>query len=143
VKRVEVLAVGRLKEAGLRALCDHYYRRCRPTLEVVERELRDRAALQQAIPPKSTIVALDEGGEQLDSPQLAQKLQQWRTRPAVSRLVFLVGGADGLGAELRQRADFLLGLSRLTLSHRLARVVLAEQLYRAVTILGGHPYHRG
>jgi 23S rRNA (pseudouridine1915-N3)-methyltransferase len=142
VKRVDLLAVGRLKEAGLRALCDHYYQRCRPTLAVEERELRDLAALEQAIPARSVVVALDEGGQQLDSKQLAAQLQRWRNEPARSRLAFLVGGADGLNAALRQRADFLLGLSRLTLSHRLARVVLAEQLYRAVTIISGHPYHR-
>ncbi len=87
------------------------------------------------------VVALDEGGKAWSTLQLAKKLDDWRMQGR--DVAFLVGGADGLDPSCLGRADEVLSLSAMTLPHALVRVVLAEQLYRAWTILSGHPYHRG
>jgi 23S rRNA (pseudouridine1915-N3)-methyltransferase len=94
----------------------------------------------RAVPPRSRRVALDERGRELTTPALARWLEEQRREG--NDLAFLVGGADGLAPELKQGAALVLRLSALTLPHALARVVLAEQLYRASSILHGHPYHR-
>ncbi len=86
------------------------------------------------------IIALDETGKQWRSTQLAERLRTWQDES--SDVALLVGGADGLTDECRNRADAVWSLSQLTLPHALVRVVLAEQIYRASTILQGHPYHR-
>lgn len=141
MRRIVVLAVGRLRDPCLRALCDDYYQRCARSLTVLEQEVRDLRALEAAIKPGSKLVALDERGTQLDSRAFALQLGQWMERER-SHVVFAIGGPDGLDEQLRNRADLVMSLSKLTLAHRLARVVLAEQLYRAVSILQGTPYHR-
>ncbi len=141
MKRVEIFAVGRLKEPALCELCADYYRRCGRWLSLRDRELKDERALLAALPKRALVVALDERGEAHDSRALARKLSRWLAA-AAGPLVFVIGGADGLGPKLRQRADHLLSLSPLTFSHRLARAILAEQLYRAVSINEGLPYHR-
>ena len=86
------------------------------------------------------VVLLDERGRQFDSRQLAGRLRQWQTEGR--DLCFVIGGPDGVSEDCRQRADIIWSLSRLTLPHGLARVLLAEQLYRAHTLQTGHPYHR-
>ena len=86
------------------------------------------------------VVLLDERGRQLGSRDLADKLAQWQTDGR--DLCFVIGGPDGVSDACRQRADFTWSLSRLTLPHGLARVLLAEQLYRAHSLQAGHPYHR-
>lgn len=93
-----------------------------------------------ALPPGAQAVALDERGSQLGTRELAGWIGGWMAE-GVSP-AFIIGGADGLDDRIRARASRLLGLSRLTLPHALARVVLAEQLYRAMCIIKGHPYHR-
>lgn len=137
-----MLAIGKLRERGLRALCDDYYRRCGKLLRVEERELRDLSALERAVETGDVLVVLDERGEQLSSEAFARQLRQWMgsQRRAVC---FAVGGADGVNDRLRHRADRVLSLGKMTFAHQLARVMLAEQLYRAVSILEGAPYHRG
>jgi 23S rRNA (pseudouridine1915-N3)-methyltransferase len=97
--------------------------------------------LQAAIAAGSLVVALDERGEDWTSQQLAQQLQRWRD--AAERVAFVIGGPDGLDANFRNAARLRLRLSTMTLPHALARVLLAEQLYRAWSILARHPYHRG
>ena len=87
------------------------------------------------------MVALDERGRDLTSRDLASTFGRWRD-DARTRLAFLIGGPDGHGDAVRARADLLLSFGRMTWPHRLVRVMLAEQLYRAATILAGHPYHR-
>ena len=141
MRQVEVYAVGRLRDRGLRALCDDYYRRSASFLTVKERELEDLDALQAAIPPRSVIVVLDERGKQLGSRAFAEQLQR-RLQSSAARIVFVIGGADGVSASLRDRADLVLSLGQMTFAHRIVRLIFAEQLYRAVTILQGHPYHR-
>lgn len=89
---------------------------------------------------KDFIVALDERGQEVTTLQLANKLEQWQS---LGRDVcFVIGGADGLHASIKQKADWLWGLSKLTLPHGMVRILLTEQLYRAHTVIQGHPYHR-
>jgi len=92
------------------------------------------------IPERSLVVALDVGGRAWDTPALAARLQEWLQ--SGRDIVLLVGGPDGLSGDCLRRADLRWSLSALTLPHALVRVVLAEQLYRAWTIISGHPYHR-
>jgi len=141
VKRALILAEGRLKEPLLRQACEEYYSRCRRSLPIEERELKDLRALKQAIPDPCTLVVLDERGRELSSLEFARALGRSIERPGAP-IVFVIGGADGLDDELRGRAGLLLALGRMTFAHRLVRLLLAEQLYRAVSILEGSPYHR-
>lgn len=101
---------------------------------------REAQRIESALPPGSRLIALDEHGRRLTSADLAAVLQRWRQDGR--DVALLIGGADGLAPRIKQRADMLLRLSDLTLPHGLARVLLAEQLYRAHTLLTGHPYHR-
>jgi len=140
VRGALILAVGKLKEPCLEQSCEDYYRRCRRTLPISVKEVRDLAALRSALPERATLVILDERGGQVGSRDFATRLGRWLETPRP--LVFVVGGADGLDDELRARADFLLSLGKMTFAHRLVRLMLAEQLYRAVSILEGSPYHR-
>ena len=91
--------------------------------------------------PGERSVMLDESGRQLNSQEFAQTLAKWQAE--ARDVCFIIGGPDGIDAASLQKADFCWSLSRLTLPHGLARVVFAEQLYRASTLLAGHPYHRG
>ena len=158
--RVIVAAVGRLKEGPERELAARYAERAAAggrrigwqgvgVVEVADcrsrrpqdRRREEAVALAAAIPEIAAIVALDAGGEVLSSPQLAARLGRWRDAgtPAVA---FLIGGADGLADGLQRRAELRLAFGTATWPHQLARIMLLEQLYRAMTILSGHPYHR-
>jgi 23S rRNA (pseudouridine1915-N3)-methyltransferase len=94
------------------------------------------------VPADARVVALDERGRNLSSTEFASRLERWRDE-GVRDIAFLVGGADGLAQSVRDRADFVLALGTLTWPHELVRVLVAEQIYRAWTIVQGHPYHRG
>lgn len=155
-----VASIGRLKEDAELRLQERYASRVKQAgralalgpFDVVElpesraQSVSERVAdeaerLLARIPAGSLVVTLDERGKSLSSDQFARLIAKARDdgRRAAT---FLIGGADGHGPAARDRADLLLSLSAMTLPHGLARVVLAEQLYRAVTILAGHPYHR-
>ncbi len=143
---IRVLAVGKLRDRRLRALVDEYARRLRPLAPFEIVELRDAGPDREAADMlgrlgsrrgSELVVALDERGDEIDSRGLADLLGRHGS------VAFLIGGADGLGTAARERADRTLRLSALTLPHEIARLLLAEQLYRAVTILRGMPYHRG
>ena len=139
--------IGRGPEAELLA---RYLERTRPAVTVVEvadgngvpAEIRRReaAALLKALPPNAYAVAVDMDGEALDTASFAVRLQRWLESGRV--VCFLVGGAEGLDRMVLERADASLSLGRLTWPHMLARVMLAEQLYRARSLAAGHPYHR-
>jgi 23S rRNA (pseudouridine1915-N3)-methyltransferase len=103
--------------------------------------LEESIALANIIPQGAAVVLLDSHGDNLDSAALAGQLSQWRAadRPAV---VFLIGGADGLAPSLRDKATLKLAFGAATWPHQMVRIMLLEQLYRATTILTGHPYHR-
>ncbi|HYC08389.1 MAG TPA: 23S rRNA (pseudouridine(1915)-N(3))-methyltransferase RlmH [Steroidobacteraceae bacterium] len=153
--RVRVIAVGTRMPAWVRSACDDYLTRLKPRFPVALTEIEpgtrrggaaQRAILSEgrrllgAVAPADHVIALDERGRQLSTRELAAWLG---TRiGAAQDLAFLIGGPDGLAREVLARSDFTLALSRLTLPHALARVLLSEQLYRAHTILTHHPYHR-
>ena len=104
---------------------------------VMEREAQ---RIESALPNGSLLITLDERGQRVTTAQLAEHLDRWRQGGRDIALV--IGGADGLAPRIKQRAELLLRLSDLTLPHGLVRVLLAEQLYRAHSLLIGHPYHR-
>lgn len=101
---------------------------------------REAKRIEERLPPGARLVALDERGSDLTTVQLGERLSRWRADGAP--IAFLIGGADGLDAGLKSRCDFRMRLSSFTLPHALARVILAEQLYRAACLATGHPYHR-
>lgn len=136
--RLRILAVGKLKQPGLEALVDDYCKRARSFLPIELVHLRKLDDLRSRAEPP--LVLLDERGEQVDSEGLASWLGDWRER-GTRRVDFAIGDAHGFDDADRRRAERVLALSKLTLPHRLAQVLLVEQLYRAGTILAGHPYH--
>jgi 23S rRNA (pseudouridine1915-N3)-methyltransferase len=142
--KLRVVAVGTIKERATRTLIDDYARRIGryTTFEEVEldagRPSQQTAALARAT-EGATAIALDVGGQVLSSRELARQLERHASH-GKGVVAFLVGGADGLPRAVLDRADACWSLSALTLPHRLARLVLVEQLYRALTILRGEPY---
>ena len=142
-----ILAVGKVKERGLRDAIDDYARRIARHFPLEEVEVRDApeslllAAFEKKLQRPAHLVALDVGGRSMTSEAFARWLAS-RTTQGKGKVVFVIGGADGLPPQLIARADERLSLSAMTLPHRLARLVLVEQLYRAVTILRGEPYSR-
>ncbi len=137
--KIRVLAVGKLKEAHYRDAVDEYLGRLRHYATIEEVEVRDDAALKKAIPPRAHVVALTIDGKPRSSEELAARIEELAGR--VNELAFIIGGADGIPADVVAQAHEKLSLSRMTLPHRLARLVLVEQLYRAMTIRKGEPYH--
>jgi 23S rRNA (pseudouridine1915-N3)-methyltransferase len=106
-----------------------------------DRKREEAAALTELLIPSAPLVALDEDGKTITSIEFSQQLSRWRDDGAATAQ-FVIGGADGLDPEFRQRAVLTLSFGRMTLPHQLVRALLTEQLYRAATILAGHPYHR-
>jgi 23S rRNA (pseudouridine1915-N3)-methyltransferase len=139
--RYRVVAVGRVRDAALRAACDEYAERLRHYTHVEEREVKDEARVLGAVPEGSRLVALAHTGDQWTSSEVAEWTGKWErdTRD----VTFAIGGADGLQEDVLRTAERVWSLSRLTFPHELARVLLYEQLYRAYTIRRGEPYHRG
>ena len=109
--------------------------------EAMKRMMEESIALANVMPQGAAVVLLDEKGDALGSQAFATELAAWRenNKPAV---VFMIGGADGLAASLRDKADLRLSFGKATWPHQLVRAMVLEQLYRATTILSGHPYHR-
>lgn len=135
-----------------RTLLEKYLKRISWPLEVKEVDAKGRlegAALQRAegkrilalVPAGAQLVALDERGKALSSRAFAELMADWQDR-GLADVAFAIGGADGLSEEVRARADHLIAFGPATWPHLLVRVMLAEQLYRAASILAGHPYHR-
>jgi 23S rRNA (pseudouridine1915-N3)-methyltransferase len=147
VSSLVVLAVGKVKEPGLREAIDDYVKRIERHFPFEEIEVKDApmvqlgAALEKKLPAPAHVVALDVAGRAMTSEGFARWLESRATR-GKGKVVFLIGGAEGLPPEILARADEKVSLSAMTLPHRLARLLLAEQLYRAVTILRGEPYAR-
>ncbi len=110
-------------------------------LSPAETQRAEADMLLKAIPPQSIVVLLDERGKDMPSRDFAAKVKAWQ-ETGLSQLVFLIGGADGVTDDVRSKASFTLGFGCLTWPHRLVRVMLLEQLYRAQQINIGHPYHR-
>ncbi len=154
--RVQISVVGRLRYGPEKDLIDDYLTRFERTgralgfagVSVVEvedkkgsRQQAEAELLLKSIPKGAVIVTLDERGKQLSSPKLASQLADWRDGGAPV-ICFVIGGADGLTKELRSQAHASISFGKMVWPHMLARVMLCEQLYRAVSILAGSPYHR-
>jgi 23S rRNA (pseudouridine1915-N3)-methyltransferase len=139
--RYRLVAVGRMKNPALRAACDGYIDRLQHYARVEEREVKEEARVLGAVPEGTRLVALTRRGEEWTSGQLAEWTGRWEMDGR--DVTFAIGGADTLPDEVLRKAERLWSLSRLTLPHELARVVVYEQLYRAHTIRRGEPYHRG
>jgi 23S rRNA (pseudouridine1915-N3)-methyltransferase len=145
--RFKVVAVGRIKEAPIRTAVDAYAKRLGHYAPVVEVEIKDGTpqqvsqAIAKALSPRDYVVALTIDGTMRSSEELAARLEVLANR-AVD-VAFLIGGADGLPGEVVKNAGETLSFSRMTFPHRIARLMLMEQLYRAMTIRKGEPYHHG
>ena len=150
------LFLGRTQSKYLAAGVADYLKRIRayrPAEEVILKETkarddqaaavrsRDTARLLESVAPTDVFVVLDPGGRMMTSPELAEWLQE-RMDMGVKSIVFGLGGPQGLTNEALDRADLKLSLSRLTLTHEMSRLVLVEQIYRALRINAGHPYHK-
>lgn len=154
--RVGILAIGRLRTGPEKMLCDDYLLRANRAgsnlslgpFAIAEFDDKrgggmaaEAALLRAAIPATAQRIVLDERGKTLSSPELARALADWRDQGR-RETVFLIGGADGIDPALRGEADLVLSFGRMVWPHLLVRVMLAEQLYRATSILAGSPYHR-
>lgn len=154
--RIHICAVGRLRTGPERALFDDYLKRLERSGRalglgpVYVHEVEDRKGggmaaeadlLEKAIPTGALVCTLDERGSVLSSPEFADRLAQWRDAGR-GDLALIIGGADGIAPALRGRADASLSFGKMVWPHMLVRVMLAEQLYRAASILAGSPYHR-
>lgn len=149
---ISIVAVGRLRPGPELDLVNTYLGRIswpvtfieveeRRPLKGPERMRAEAELILKALPPGALIVALDERGEVMDSPAFAHKLGQWQDN-GQGHIAFIIGGADGLAPQLRDKAKLSLCFGRMTWPHMLVRVLLAEQIYRATCILSHHPYHK-
>ena len=147
-----IIAIGRWKRGPERNLFEHYAKRLSPPLELREFEERKKFPLDQlknkeaelllsAVPKGARVVVLDCSGKGLSSVALAKRIGNWRDT-GTRHIAWLIGGADGHGKRVLQAADLSLSLGHQTWPHLLVRAMLAEQLFRAQSILIGHPYHR-
>ena len=160
VMRVIVICIGRLKQGPERELAERYRERFDDIgrklgfrgLEIHEisesrardtatRMAEEAAAISALLPEKYVLVALDERGNNVDSASFARHLGRWRDQ-SVANTIFVIGGADGLSPELQRNAKLRVAFGSATWPHQMVRVMLLEQIYRAATILAGHPYHR-
>ena len=152
--------IGRMKAGAEKDLFDRYLDRARKTgrslgitsvsatefpesraQRAEDRKAEEARQLLQSVQDGAKLIALDERGRSLSSTEFSTKLDTWKL-DGVPDVVFAIGGADGHGAELLQKADLNLSLGAMTWPHQIARILLAEQIYRAMTIQSGHPYHR-
>lgn len=145
--KIKIAWIGKTKQREIEALTEEYLNRLRHYAEVEGVTLKDEASLlklcaRDARPVRHTLVLLDSRGKQFSSEEFANWLDEYQQRSS-SPLLFAVGPADGFSQSARKTAALALSLGKMTLPHELARVVLLEQLYRAFTILRGHPYHLG
>jgi len=144
--KLKVAWIGKTKEPAIQSLTDEYLKRLSRYAEVDGSSLKDEAALLKLCArdarPRHALVLLDGRGQQLSSEELAKFLGDYQDRNPLP-LLFAVGAADGFTDQAIRAATLVLSLGKMTLAHELARVVLLEQLYRAFTILKGHPYHLG
>ncbi len=158
--RISVAAIGRLKSGPERELVDRYLDRAKGAGKqlglsgfdihefsearhdnAAQRKTQEAEQLIGCCPEGSKLIVLDERGRSITSPDFSKKLGQFRDDGA-RQCTFIIGGPDGLDASIRKRADLVLSFSPLTWPHQIVRALLCEQIYRAITIMSGHPYHR-
>lgn len=140
--KLHLAAVGKLKEPYLVAAAEEYLKRLRPLCTLVVHEVKDDAALLAAIPANAHLYAFDERGEMVTSTQLAELIATEQSHGGGAPVAFAIGGADGHSDAVRKRATKLLAFGRMTIAHRLVRILVLEQIYRSFKILRGEPYHR-
>jgi len=158
--RFTLSCIGRMKAGAERDLFDRYLDRARKTgrglgvTEIVlsempesraqrteDRKADEAGSLLNCMSNGARLIVLDETGKNLTSPAFSDRLEAWKNE-GVPEIVFALGGADGHGRDVLNRADLKLALGAMTWPHQIARILLAEQIYRAMTIQSGHPYHR-
>ena len=140
--KITIAVVGRLKEPYFVAAEAEYTKRLRPYCTLAVTEAKDEAALVASLPANAHVYAFDERGDAITSAELAQLIGAEASHGGGAPIVFAIGGAVGHGDALRARARRLLAFGRMTIAHRLVRILVLEQLYRAFKILRGEPYHR-
>jgi 23S rRNA (pseudouridine1915-N3)-methyltransferase len=145
--KIKILAVGKLKNSPLLDQCDEYVKRMKWKVSVKEIDAPkgstsaiEEPLILKALGDTPFLVALDERGDTLSSPDFAKQISKWGQQ--TQEITFLIGGADGLTETVRKKAKFLLSFGKQTWPHMLVRVMLLEQVYRAQQIIAGHPYHR-
>lgn len=149
---IEIIAVGRMKKSPEAEILNTYLKRCpwsvkiteveeRRPIKGTERLAREGDLILNAIPNGATVIALDERGKEMRSAAFAEKIRNYQDQ-GISNLVFLIGGADGYDPKVKERALLKVSFGQLTWPHMMVRAMLGEQLYRASTILQGHPYHK-
>jgi 23S rRNA (pseudouridine1915-N3)-methyltransferase len=145
--KITVAWIGKTKHPAIQSLTDEYLKRLKQYSEAEGVSLKDESALlrlsgRDGRSARRYLILLDGRGKQLSSEELSQFFRSHQERNP-QPLLFAIGAADGFSENVRNRADFTLSLGKMTIAHELARVMLLEQLYRAFTILKGHPYHLG
>ena len=143
--KIKVAWFGKTKDAAIESLTAEYLKRISRYAQIETTSLKDETAvlnLCKARPTRPTLILLDAKGKQFTSEEFAKFLDGYKTRSS-QPLLFAVGPADGFSAAAHEAAAHTISFGKMTLSHELARIVLLEQLYRAFTILQGHPYHLG
>lgn len=156
---VRLLAVGRMKAGPERELFERYWQRAEPLSRSLgfgapnlvelresqaqtadQRKAAEAAQLLDKVPDGAAVIVLDERGKAITTPQFSSRLETFKD--SGRSVVLIIGGPDGLDGALRKRADLVVSFGAMTMPHQLVRVLAAEQLYRAMTVLSGHPYHR-
>lgn len=144
--KITIIAIGKLKNKSAESeIISEYAKRLNWNLVFKEMDNatqeKEAVFLQSSIPANAKVVVLDERGENLSSQNFAKQIEKWQIS-GTSEICFLIGGADGHLEETRKKADLIFSFGKQTLPHMLMRAVLVEQIYRAETIIKGHPYHR-
>ncbi|MBT3182298.1 MAG: 23S rRNA (pseudouridine(1915)-N(3))-methyltransferase RlmH [Deltaproteobacteria bacterium] len=139
--KIKVITVGKIRSRPLQELAQDYFGRLSHYYPAEIVSVKDDGRAIQKLEGSDILVVLDERGQQKGSVELSEYLSSHSMR-GTKNLVFFIGGEDGVGVEMKKRANITLSLSMMTLPHELAQVVLLEQLYRACSILRGEPYHR-
>ena len=146
--KIRIAWIGKTKEPAVASLTEEYLKRISRYVQAEGIALRDeqdllaKCGVSGKAGSKSTLVLMDSRGKEFSSEQFAKFLGDYQDRNPVP-LVFAIGGADGFGKDTMSAAHHVISLGKMTLAHELARIVLLEQVYRAFTILKGHPYHSG
>lgn len=144
--KLNIIWIGKTKQPAIQTLTADYLKRLSYYVQTDSMSVGSEAALirmLEKVRPGAELVLLDSRGKEFSSEEFAKFLDRYQTSGEARPLVFAVGPADGFSDDIRERAGLLLSLSKMTLPHELARVVMLEQLYRAFSILKGHPYHTG
>lgn len=149
--KITIAAIGKQRRDATTEILAEYEKRLSGAVQILEADSKagskpnpkdiEADQLLSMIPKGAFIIALDEHGHNLTSPQFAEKIQSWQNA-GENHFCFVIGGADGLGDAVLKAARFKLALGQMTWPHRMVKVMILEQIYRAKTILDGHPYHR-